>query len=128
MKKKNMLSLILGALIILILVLVILFAGRPTKDIDVKVLGIYDQNNQYFVNVSIKNNQDKMGWIDDMHLSTVQGSTIDLTGAGAGYKIESGKTINLTLMSAEVHESITDAPFTLTYTVFPSGKSYSVEI
>ena len=128
MKKKNMLSLILVAVIILILVLVIFFAGSPTKDIDVKVLDIYDQNNQYFVNVSIKNNQDKTGWIADMYLSTVQGSTIDLTGAGAGYKIEPGKTINLTLMSAEVHESITDAPFTLSYTAYPSGNEYTVDI
>ena len=128
MKKKNMLSLILVAVIILILVLVIFFAGSPTKDIDVKVLDIYDQNNQYFVNVSIKNNQDKTGWIADMYLSTVQSSTIDLTGAGAGYKIEPGKTINLTLMSAEVHESITDAPFTLSYTAYPSGNEYTVDI
>ena len=128
MKKKNMLSFILVAVIILFLVLVIFFAGSPTKDIDVKVLDIYDQNNQYFVNVSIKNNQDKTGWIADMYLSTVQGSTIDLTGAGAGYKIEQGKTISLTLMSAEIQESITDAPFTLTYTAFPSGNRYTVEI
>ena len=128
MKEKNMLSLILVAVIILILVLVIFFAGSPTKDIDVKVLDIYDQNNQYFVDVSIKNNQDKTGWIADMYLSTVQGSTIDLTGAGAGYKIEPGKIINLTLMSAEVHESITDAPFTLSYTAYPSGNEYTVDI
>ena len=128
MKKNSILSLILVVVIILILVSVILFTGRPTKDIDVKVLDIYDQNNQYFVNISIKNNQDKTGWIADMYLSTVQGSTIDLTGAGAGYKIEPGKTIKLTLMSGEVHESIIDAPFTLTYTAFPSGKEYTVDI
>jgi len=123
-----MLSLILVAVIILILVLVILFAGSPTKDIGVKVLDIYDQNNQYFVNVSIKNNQDTTGWIADMYLSTVQGSTIDLTGAGAGYKIGYGETINLTLMSSEVYGGITDAPFTLTYTAFPSGNEYTVDI
>lgn len=128
MIKKNMLSLILVTVIILILVIIILFAGSPTKDIDVKVLDIHDQNNQYFVNASIKNNQDKIGWIADMYLSTVQGSTIDLTGAGAGYKIEPGKTINLTLMSAEVYESINDAPFTLSYTAFPSGNKYTVDI
>lgn len=128
MKKNIMLSLILVAVIIIILVLGILYAGSSTKDIDVKVLNIYDQNNQYFVNVSIKNNQDKTGWIADMYLSTVQGSNIDLTGAGAGYKIDPGKMINLTLMSAEVHESIIDAPFTLTYTVFPSGNKYTVDI
>ena len=128
MKKNSILSLILVVVIILILVSVILFTGSPTKDIDVKVLDIYDQNNQYFVNISIKNNQDKTGWIADMYLSTVQGSTIDLTGAGAGYKIEPKKTIKLTLMSAEVDESIIDAPFTLIYTAFPSGNGYTVEI
>ena len=128
MMKKNILSLILVVVIILILVGLIVFTGSPAKDIDVEVLDIYDQNNRYFVNVSIKNNQDKTGWIADMYLSTVQGSTIDLTGAGAGYKIEPGKTINLTLMSAEVHESITDPPFSLTYATFPSGNEYTVEI
>ena len=55
-------------------------------------------------------------------------STIDLTGAGIGYKIEPGKTIYLTLMSVEVHEIITDAPFSLTYTTFPSENEYTVEI
>ncbi len=128
MKEKNIISLILVIVIILILTVVILFAVNPTKDIDVKVLDFYDQNNQYFVNVSIKNNQDKTGWIADMYLSTVQGSTIDLTGAGVGYKIEPGKTIYLTLMSAEVHESITDAPYTLSYTAYPSGNEYTVDI
>ena len=126
--KKNMLLFILVVVIILIFVLIILFAGSPTKDIDVNVLDIHDQNNQYFVNVSIKNNQDTTGWIADMYLSTVQGSVIDLTGAGIGYKIESGKTLNLTLMSVEVHDSITDAPFTLTYTAFPSGNEYKIYI
>ena len=126
--KKNILPFILVVIIILVLVVIMLFAGNPSKDIDVKVLDIYDQNNQYFVNVSIKNNQDIVGWIADMYLSTFQGSTIDLTGAGAGYKIESGKTIGLTLTSVEVHESITEAPYTLTYTAFPSGNKYTVEI
>ena len=128
MNKKNILSLFLIVVIILIFLLIILFAGSQKKDVDVKVLDIYDQNNQYFVNVSIKNNQDAVGWIADMYLSTVQGSTFDLTGAGAGYKIEPGKTISLTLMSAELHESITEAPYTLTYTAFPSGSKYTIEI
>ena len=127
MNKKNISSLILVVSIILIL-LVILFAENPTKDIDVKVLDIYDQNNQYFVNISIKNNQDTAGWISDIYLSTVQGSKIDLTGAGTGYKIDPGEKINLILMSAKVHESITDAPFTISYTVYPSGNEYTVDI
>ena len=127
MNKKNISSLILVVFIILIL-LVILFAENPTKDVDVKVLNIYDQNNQYFVNISIKNNQDTAGWISDIYLSTVQGSKIDLTGAGTGYKIDQGEKINLILMSAKVHESITDAPFTISYTVYPSGNEYTVDI
>jgi hypothetical protein len=128
MKKKSILSLILIVLIILILGVLMLFISNPTKDVDVKVLEIHYQNNQYFVNVTIKNNQDKTGWIADMYLLSFQGSKIDLTGAGAGFKIEPGKKINLTLWSAEVQVSITDAPYTLTYTVFPSGNEYTVEI
>jgi len=128
MDKKNMLSLTLILGIILILVLVILFIGSPTKDIDVKVLDIYDQDNQYFVNISLKNNQDETGWISDTYLETVEGSVIDLTGAGIDEKVEPGETNYLQLFSADVTESITDPPFTLSYTVFPSGNSYSVEI
>ena len=63
-----------------------------------------------------------------MYLSTVQGNTIDLTGAGAGYKIDPGKIINLTLISLEVHETTIDAPFTLTYTSFPGGNKYTIYI
>ena len=128
MKKKNVLPLILVVLIILILSVIIFFRGFPDKDVDVEVLDIYNQNNQYFVNVSIKNNQDKIGWIADMYLSTVEGNIIDLTGAGSGYKIEPGEKTNLTLWSAEIHESITNAPFTLTYTAFPSGNKYTINI
>ena len=128
MKKKNMLSLILMVVIILILIVIILFSGSPNKEVEVKVLNIYNKNNQYFVNVSIKNNQDKTGWIADMYLSTVQGSTIDLTGAGAGFKIEPGKTIYLTLMSEEINEGITDTPYTLSYKAFPSGNEFTVDI
>ena len=125
--KKNIWAVILVFIIIFILIAII-FVNSPSKDIDVEVLNIYDQNNQYFVNVSIKNNQDNTGWISDMHLSSVQGSTIDLTGAGTGYKIEPGKTIELTLWSAELQVNIIDAPFTLTYTAFPSGNEYTVDI
>ena len=128
MKKKNMLSIILVVIFILILVVIILFAVNPTKDIDVKVLDIYPRNNQYFVNVSIKNNQDTTGWISNTYLETIEGSVIDLTGAGIDKKVDPGETIYLQLFSVEVTESITDSPFTLSYTVFPSGYSYSVEI
>ena len=84
--KKNIWAVILVFIIIFILIAII-FVNSPSKDIDVEVLNIYDQNNQYFVNVSIKNNQDNTGWISDMHLFSVQGSTIDLTEASTGYKI-----------------------------------------
>lgn len=126
--KKNMLSLIFVVVIILILVLVTLFAGTPTEDIDVKVLDIYYQNNQYFLNVSIKNNQDKTGWISSTYLETVEGSVIDITGAGINEKVYPGETIYLKLFSVEITESYIDSPFTFSYTVFPSGTSYSVEI
>jgi hypothetical protein len=124
---KNILAVVLISIIIFFLI-VVFFAGTRSKDIDVNVLEIHDQNNQYYVNVSLKNNQEKTGWIEDTYLSTVQGSKIDLTGAGSGHKIESGKTIILTLWSAEVQESITESPFTLTYTAFPSGNEYTVYI
>ena len=63
-----------------------------------------------------------------MYLLTVDGSKIDLTGAGAGYAIEPGKSINLTLWSAEIQESIAEASFILAYTAFPSGNEYTVDI
>ena len=125
---KNIWTVTLVVVIILIIVILFVFIGSPVKDIDVKVLDIYDQNNQYFVNVSIKNNQENIGWIADMYLSTVEGNTIDLTGAGVGYKIKPGEKINLTLWSAEINVSITNAPFTLTYTAFPSGNKYTINI
>ena len=115
--KKNILSLILVVVIIVSLVLVILQAESPSKDIDVKVLDIYNQNNQ-----------DSANWISDMFLLTFQVSTIDLIGVGAGYKIKSGKTISLNLMSAELNESIPAASFSFKYTAFSSGNNYTVEI
>ena len=127
MMKKNILSLILVVVIILILVL-ILFARSPAKDIDVKVLDIYDENNQYFVNVSMTNNQDKTGWISDTYLTTVEGNSISLTGAGIDEKLDPGETIELTLFSAEIYDSIIDPPLKLAYTAFPSGNTYSVDI
>jgi len=128
MKKKNTLSLILVLVIILIVVLVILFATRPAKDIEVNVVDMSYENNRYFVNISLKNNQDKTGWISDVYLETVDGSVIGLTGAGIDEKVEPGETNYLRLFSADVTESITDSPATLSYTVFPIGKPYSVEI
>ncbi len=127
--KKNQLLIILVLIIIIIIIGASAFyLSNQRKDIDVKVLDIYNKNNQYFLNVSIKNNQDEDCWIADMYLSTIQGSTIDITGAGAGYKIAPGISLNLTLWSAEVEISVTDPPFTFSYTIFPSGKQNKVYI
>ena len=128
MKKENLIGLILVIAIIFIVFLIVLFSGSEKKDIEVNVLDIKYENNQYFVNISLKNNQDKTGWISDTYLETVQGSVIDLTGGGIDEKVEPGEIIYLQLFSADVTESITDSPVTLKYTVFPSGKRYSVLI
>ena len=128
MKKENLIGLILVIAIITIVFLIVLFSGSGKKNIEVNVLGISYENNQYFVNISLKNNQDKTGWISDTYLETAEGNVIDLTGAGIDEKVGSGETKYLQLFSTDVAESITDPPFTLTYTVFPSGNSYFVEI
>ncbi len=128
MKKEKLIGLILVIAIIVFVFLIVLFSGSEKKDIEVNVLDIAYENNQYFVNISLKNNQDKTGWISDTYLETVEGSVIDLTGAGIDEKVDPGETNYLRLFSADVTESITDPPFTLSYTVYPGGRSYSVEI
>jgi len=128
MKKNNLIGLILAIVIIVIVFLIILFSGSEKKDIDVNVMDITYENNQYFVNISLKNNQDKTGWISDTYLQTVEGDIIDLTGAGIDKKVYPLEIIHLQLFSAEVTESIIDSPITLKYTVFPSGKTYDVLI
>jgi len=128
MKKENLIGLILVIAIIVIVFLIVLFSGSEIKDIEVNVLNIEYENNQYFVNISLKNNQGKTGWISDTYLETVEGSVIELTGAGIDETVGPGETNYLQLFSAEVAESVIDSPFTLSYTVFPSGRSYSVEI
>lgn len=60
------------------------------------------ENNQYFVNISLKNNQDKTGWISDTYLETVKGSVIDLTGIGIDGKVEPGETNYLRLFSTDI--------------------------
>jgi len=128
LKKESLVGLILVIAIIIFVFLIVLFSGSNKKDIEANVLDIAYENNRYFVNISLKNNQDKMGWISDTYLETVKGSVIDLTGVGIDEKVDSGDTKYLRLFSVDVTESITDPPFTLSYTVFPSGNSYSVEI
>jgi len=128
MKKESLIGLIFVLAIAVIVFIIVLFSGSETKDIEVVVLDITYKNNQYFVNISLKNNQDKTEWISNTYLETVKGSVIDLTGAGLDEKVDPGETNYLQLFSADVTERITDPPFTLRYTVFPSGKSYSVEI
>jgi len=128
MKKENLISLVLLVFIIVIIFLIVLLSGSDQKDIEVNVLNVSYENNHYIVNVSLKNNQDEAGWISDTYLETIKGSIIHLTGAGIDKKVNNGETEYIRLFSAEITESITDSPFTLMYTAFPSGKSYSVEI
>lgn len=128
MKKNNLTGLIILIVIIVIVFSIILLSSSEKKDIEVTVSDIKYENNQYFVNISLKNNQEKTGWISDIFLETVEGGVIDLTGAGIDEKVESGEITHLQLFSPEITESITDSPITLKYTVFPSGKIYSVLI
>jgi len=128
MKKENSIGLILVIVIVVIVFLIFLFSNGEKKDIEINVLDITYENNQYFVNISLKNNQNKTGWISDTYLETVEGGVIDLTGAGINKKVNPGETTYLNLFSVEFTESIIDPPITLSYTVFPSGKTYSVKI
>ena len=128
MKKENLIGLILVIAIIIVVFLIVLFSGSEKRDIEVAILDIKYENNQYFVNISLKNNLDKTGWISDTYLVTVEGSVIDLTGAGIDEKIEPEEIKYLQLISAEVTENIVDSPITMKYAAFPSGKIYSVEI
>jgi len=128
MKKENLIGLILVIAIVFIIFLILIFSSAEKKDIEVNVLDITYENNQYFVNISLKNNQNKKGWISDTYLETVEGGVIDLTGAGIDKKVNPGETTYIQLFSVEVTESIIDPPITLSYTVFPSGKTYSVKI
>lgn len=125
MKKQNL----AGSVIILLLVIGLCGCiSPPAKDIDVTILEIDHQDNQFYVNVTVKNNQDKTGWIDDVHLTTANDNIISMTGAGIDEKIEPGHTIEITLYSAEVYVSIVDPPFNLAYAAFPSGNTYTVLI
>ena len=63
-----------------------------------------------------------------MYLSTAQGSTIGLTGVGTAYKIEPGKTLELTLLLLKCKKVITDALSTCTYAAFFSGNEYTADI
>jgi hypothetical protein len=128
MKKEKLAGLILVIAVIIVVFLIILFSGSEKKDIELSVLDITYENNQYFVNISLKNNFENAGWISDTYLETVEVSSIDLTGAGIDKKVDPGETIFIQLFSAEVTESILDSPITLKYTVFPSGNTYSVLI
>ena len=128
MKKENLVGGLITTIIIIAVILILLFTGASEKDIDVSVIDINYVNEQFFVNISVKNNQDKTGWISDTFLETIEGNSISLTGAGVTYKIEPGKTSELTLWSAEVQVSITNPPLYLIYTAFPSGNRYTIEI
>jgi hypothetical protein len=89
---------------------------------------MHQENGQFIVNVSIKNNQDKIGWVDDTYLISLDGSVIDLTGGGIDEKFDPGTTQMLTFFSTQVNENIVDSPLKLSYTAFPSGMTYTVLI
>lgn len=119
----------IGVLVVVLALSAIVFLiGNGSNEIDVSVLDITYQSDHYYVTISVKNNQNIPCWVSDTYLSTVQGSIIDLTGGGVEYSIQPGEPENITLWSANVPESITDSPFTLTFTAFPSGKKYTVDI
>ena len=128
MKKQQWVLLTILILILVGIGVSFVFFSQPSKEIEVKILEVHDDNNTYFLNVSVENHQETRGWIDNMYLSTLQGSEIDITGAGVEYLIEPGETKDLTLWSSEVQISLTDPPFTFTYTAFPSGKQYRIYI
>ena len=128
MERKNIFGSVFLLIIIVIIFIIIIFSGNETKDIDVNILDIKYENNHYLVNISLKNNQEEIGWISDTYLETIEGNIIDLTGAGIDEKIKSGKTNNLQLFSSDIFEHINDSPLKLIYTVFPSGKIYSTLI
>ena len=128
MKKQQWVLLTILILIFVGIGVSFVFFSQPSKEIEVKILEVHDDNNTYFLNVSVENHQETRGWIDNMYLSTLQGSEIDITGAGVEYLIEPGETKDLTLWSSEVQISLTDPPFTFTYTAFPSGKQYRIYI
>jgi len=111
-------------IIVFSIILILLFSGTEKKDIEVTVSDIRYENNQYFINLTIKNNQNTKGWIFDIYLLTNKERVIDLTGAGIDNKIEPGETIEIQLFSTEIYETSIDPPLKIKYTVFPSGNSY----
>ena len=128
MKKQQWILLTILIIILIGISIAVVLYSQQSKEIEVKIVEISHNNSQYFLNVSVENHQETTGWIDDMYLSTLQGSEIDITGAGLGYPIGPGENRELTLWSSEVQISLTDPPFTFTYTAFPSGKQYRVYI
>jgi hypothetical protein len=127
-KKQIFSSVVAIVIIVLLIVLLFVFYTPPTKDIAVTVLGMHQENGQFIVNVSIQNNQEKIGWVDDTYLIALDGTVIDLTGGGIDETIKPGTTQMLTFFSTQVNENIIDSPFKLSYTAFPSGMTYTVLI
>ena len=128
MQRKNIIGSIIILISIIIIVAIVIFSGNENKDIDVNILDMKYENNHYLVNISLKNNQEKIGWISDTYLETIEGNSIDLTGAGIDKKINSGETKNIQLFSAEIMEDVNNSPLKLIYTVFPSGITYTILI
>ena len=128
MDKNTILGLSAALVIVIVVIALVLFVQQPTKDIDVRIVDINYENEAFYVNVSLTNNQDNTGWISDTYLTTAEGNSISLTGAGIDETVEVGKTVELTLFSAEVYDSIVDPPLKLIYTAFPRGTTYSIDI
>ncbi len=126
--KKTILGLSAAVVIIIIIFALIVIVKQPSKDIEVTIVKINYENEKFYLNISLKNNQDQIGWISDTYLVTIDGNHISLTGGGIDKKINSGEKFELSLFSANAYYSITDPPLELAYTVFPSGNSYFVRI
>jgi hypothetical protein len=128
MDKNTVLGLSIVIIMVIVVVAFMILVKPPVKDIEVIVSEINYENEEFFVNVTVTNNQDETGWISDTSLTTIDGNSISLTGAGIDEKIEPGETRKITLFSAEFYDNILDPPLKLMYTAFPSGNTYSVRI
>jgi hypothetical protein len=127
-KKQISLSIVAVVMIVLIIVVLFMFSTSKPKDIEITILGVEKENDRFYVNVSLTNNQNTIGWVDDTYLLALDGTVIDLTGGGIDQKINPGETQTLTFFSPQVNDNIVDSPYKLSYTAFPSGVTYTVLI
>ena len=128
MDKNTTMGLSVALLIVIVVIALVLLVQQPMKDIDVRIVHINYENEAFYINVSLTNNQENTGWISDTYLTTVEGNAISLTGAGIDETVDAGETVALRLFSAEVYDSLVDPPLKLVYTAFPQGTTYSIDI